>query len=585
MKRKLHSRFQSLRFKLMTAALLLLIIPCLLIGLQTYQAATSSLDELGQRALKNNVRLTMEMIKSLQEYVERGDISLEEAQESVKSRILGPRKADGTRDINPNIDVGASGYIFVLDEKGVMLASPQIEGVDTWETVGPDGSLFTQEIIHKAMNGGDFTYYYWPSMENPDVLAEKVTYAEQDPYWGWIICAGTYTSDFNKPAESLLYQVLIVTAVFILLGMVFVSFASGRISKPIVAIAQNVNRVAEGDLTVEKIQVKSNDEVGQLAQDVNVMVANLRTLIQQVGNSSDHVAATSEQLSASAQQTSQATEQIATVIQDVAQGTESQIRTFEENSRTASAMSASLQQISANTEQLYTNVTNSSSTVNEGNAAIQTTIQQMNSINATVSGLSDSIRSLGERSREIGQIVEVITGIAEQTNLLALNAAIEAARAGEHGKGFAVVADEVRKLAEQSANSTQQIVELIATIQAETGSAITSMQTTTAEVAAGIDVVNQAGRSFQEIDQSIKEVVLQIQEVSQATSHLSKGTEQFVRSMESVFEMASTTSDATQNISAAAEEQLASMEEISSSANALSQMAEELQNLVQKFKV
>jgi methyl-accepting chemotaxis protein len=527
----------------------------------------------------------MEMITSLQEYVERGEMSLEEAQESVKSRILGPTQADGTRAINPNIDVGASGYIFVLDEKGVMLASPKIEGQDTWEAKGPDGSLFTQEIIKKAMNGGGFTYYHWPSMEDPNVLSEKVTYAEQDPHWGWIICAGTYTSDFNKPADYLLYQVLLWTALFVLIGIVFVSLASRRITNPILAIAENVNRVAEGDLTVEKVFVKSKDEVGQLAQDVNVMVANLRTLIQQVGSSSDHVAATSEELSASALQTSKATEQIATSIQEVATGTENQIRTFEENSRTASAMSASLQQISANTEQLASNVTNSSSTVVEGNEAIQTAIRQMNSINATVTGLSDSIRTLGERSREIGKIVEVITDIAGQTNLLALNAAIEAARAGEHGKGFAVVADEVRKLAEQSARSTQQIVELIATIQTETGNAISSMETTAAEVAAGIDVVNKAGRSFEEIENGIEAIVRQIQEVSKATSTLNAGTEQFVQSMESVFGLAATTSDATQNISAAAEEQLASMEEISSSASALSQMAEELQTLVQKFKV
>lgn len=136
------------------------------------------------------------MITSLQEYVKRGEISLEEAQESVKSRILGPKQADGPRPINTNIDVGDSGYIFVLDEKGIMVASPKIEGKNTWDATGPDGSLFTQEIIHKAMNGGGFTYYYWPSMEDANVLSEKVTYSEQDPHWGWIICAGTYTEDF-----------------------------------------------------------------------------------------------------------------------------------------------------------------------------------------------------------------------------------------------------------------------------------------------------------------------------------------------------------------------------------------------------
>lgn len=585
MKATKFSRFQSLRPKLVMVALLMLILPSLLIGLQTYQAATNSLDELGERALKNNVRLTIEMIQSLHPYVEQGKISLADAQEAVKTRILGPKSADGTRPINKNIDVGEEGYIFIMDDKGVMLASPKIEGVNTWDSVDVDGNLFTQDMIAKAINGGGFTYYPWPIVPGSEILAPKVTYAEQDPHWGWVIAAGTFTSDFNKPAQLLLYQLLIALGIFILVGSALAWYATGRISKPIVMIAENVKKVADGDLTVEAIAHKSKDEIGQLARDFNVMTSNLRGLIQQVGVSSDHVAATSEQLTASAQQTSKATEQIAVTMQEVALGTEEQVRAIGESSKTITTMSASLQQIAANTENVTANANHSSGTVVAGNDLILKAVAQMESINHTVTGLAESIKSLGLRSQEIGKIVEVITAIAEQTNLLALNAAIEAARAGEHGRGFAVVADEVRKLAEQSSQSTQQIVTLIASIQEETTLAITSMETTTSEVAAGIEVVHQAGQSFREIHQGIEQVVIQINEVSNATSLLSAGTEQIVQSIDVIGDTAETTASGTQNISAAAEEQLASMEEISSSAASLSQMAEELQTLVQRFKV
>lgn len=581
----IFSRFQSLRPKLMTIILLLLIVPSTLIGNHTYQTATESLDQLGERALKNNVRLTIEMIASLHPFVEQGKISLEDAQEMVKSRILGPKQADGTRPINKNIDVGEAGYIFVLDQKGVMLASPKIEGQNTWDTAGPDGSLFTQEMIAKAGNGGGFTYYLWPIEPGSDILAPKVTYTEQDPHWGWVICAGTYTSDFNKPAQALLTEAIIWTTILLVFGAAFSWYMTGRITKPVTAIAARVRLVADGDLSGEPIKVASKDEIGQLTDDFNTMTRNLRELIQQVGASSDHVAATAEQLTASAQQTSQATEQIAVTMQEVAVGTEGQVRAIDEASRTITSMSASLQEIAANTEHVTVTVNQASNVVQSGNESVHKAISQMESISRTVNGLADSIKSLGHRSQEIGKIVEVITAIAEQTNLLSLNAAIEAARAGEHGRGFAVVADEVRKLAEQSSQSTKQIISLIAAIQEETNSAIDSMETTTAEVAAGIEVVHQAGQSFHEIHEGIEQVAVQTREVSHNTSQLSAGTQQIVQSIDVIGEKADTTASGTQNISAAAEEQLASMEEISSSAESLSHMAEELQALIQRFKV
>ncbi|WP_258957806.1 methyl-accepting chemotaxis protein [Brevibacillus centrosporus] len=266
-----------------------------------------------------------------------------------------------------------------------------------------------------------------------------------------------------------------------------------RSTKPLVSMASSVNRVAEGDLTVEPLQVKSRDEIGQLAHDFNSMTANLRGLISHLGESAEQVAATSEQLTASAEQTSKATEQIAVTMQEVATGTDEQVRTVEETVQTMNVMAGQLQHISANSEQVSATVEEASQAITNGNQAIHTAVAQMSSISTTVNGLASSIIMLGQRSAEISNIIQVITSIAEQTNLLALNAAIEAARAGVHGRGFAVVADEVRKLAEQSAQSTKQITELIASIQNDKNQAVEAMETTTTEVAAGIEVVNVAG--------------------------------------------------------------------------------------------
>lgn len=585
MKADKGSRLYSLRFKLISMCLLLLAVPSFIIGWEGYNSANNSLNELGARSLRNNVHFTIEMIGSLHKYVEEGKISLEEAQEQVKITILGPKQVDGTRPLNRNIDVGQHGYIYVVNDKGTMLASPTAEGKETWDTKGPDGTFYMQEIISKATNGGGYTPYQLEDAKNPGNYLAKIAYAERDPHWGWIVSASTLMDDFNAPANKVLYDMLIVLGISLVVGAAVTWFFASRMSKPIITIAASVKRVEAGDLTVEPLNVKSRDEIGQLASDFNSMTVNLRGMVQLLGENAEQVAATSEQLTASAEQTSKATEQIAVTMQEVASGTDEQARNVDDTTSTITDMSDRLQQIAANSEEVSSTVDEASQIITGGNQAIGTAITQMNSISQTVNGLATSIQLLGQRSSEISKIVEVITSLAEQTNLLALNAAIEAARAGEHGRGFAVVADEVRKLAEQSAQSTKQITELITAIQNDTNDAVKSMETTTSEVAAGIEVVNVAGQSFQEIWNSIHAVANQIQEVTAATMQMNAGAAQIVHSIEGIAQAAETTASGTQNVSAAAEEQLASMEEITSSAAALSRMAEDLQDLVQRFKV
>ncbi len=357
-----------------------------------------------------------------------------------------------------------------------------------------------------------------------------------------------------------------------------------RKTKAISDLIDYSKEIADGNLAAADVSVRNKDEIGDLAETLNVMKNNLREVIQQVNSSAEQVAASSEQLTASAEQSSHATEQIAATMYQVASSVEKQVQSIEETYQTVNEMSIGVQQIAESSQSVSTAAVETSEKAVEGEKAIKTAGQQMKSINETVKGLSEVIIGLGERSREIGQITGVITGIADQTNLLALNAAIEAARAGENGRGFAVVADEVRKLAEQSAHSAKEISELLAATQGETNKAIKSMEYASKAVIEGIGIVDTAGNSFTQIQYSIEDVTAQIQEVSSATQQMAEGAAQIVESMQFVTQVAEESSSSAQKVSASTEEQLASTEEISASAGYLAKMAEDLQQLIKKFK-
>jgi len=375
-----------------------------------------------------------------------------------------------------------------------------------------------------------------------------------------------------------------IIAVSILLLLLISYFVGRMITKPVKQIKDLLIKAEEGDFTV-KGTYQSKDEIGELTSSFNHMTEKLQTVFSTVQDSSQHVASASEELSASSEQNNRASEHISLTIQELATGADTQVAKIKESNKVITTISEHTKLIASHTEKMSENVMRASNMSTEGNKAIQQVNKQMNSIYVNVTSLSEAISNLNLRSTEIGQITDVITNISAQTNLLALNAAIEAARAGEHGKGFAVVADEVRKLAEESTSSTENIAKLIQIIQNDTETTIDTMKKASEEVQSGLNIVQIAGSSFEKIEVAVNDVVTQIEEISNALIKFTEGTDTINASIYEVSDVAIESANRTQNISAATQQQLASMEEISASSLALAQLADELQNIVKLFKI
>jgi methyl-accepting chemotaxis protein len=466
--------------------------------------------------------------------------------------------------------IGKEGYPFIIDQTRKIVVHPTLKA-------GTESNNPQTDRMFSAPSGA-FSYMY------EEEKKEKEMVYETNAVTGWKIAGTFYKQEVVDAANPIFYKTMLILLLNIVIGAILVYFIIRSITKPLVNLVQVSKKISEGDLTQE-VQIVRDDELGALARSFNQMSASLRSLIMQVRETAEQVAASSEQLNASAEQTGKATEHITESMQNVAAGSEQQARQTNDTAQTVHRVTVVVQQIATNAGQVSESALYTASISEEGKQAIQNASQQMETIYETVQKLDSMVKNLDQHSNKIGNILALIKQIAEQTNLLALNAAIEAARAGEYGRGFAIVADEVRKLAEQTVQASGQIEAEIVTIQQETKQVVQSMERGTIEVADGMHAVSIAGQSFEKIQSSVDTVTAQIQEVSAATSQLSTNAAQFTRAIDEIATITETTDANVQHVSAAAQEQLASMEEIISSSTALARMAEQLQEIVGKFKV
>ncbi|MEQ2467257.1 methyl-accepting chemotaxis protein [Niallia sp. Sow4_A1] len=392
------------------------------------------------------------------------------------------------------------------------------------------------------------------------------------------------SNENNKYYTTMIYLSWGVIIIAVVLAVLFGLYISAMIVNPIKRLKTLMERGGQGDFS-ERSSYKGKDEVGSLSDSYNRMADGMKGLIEMLSETSHHLASSSEQLSSSSEESSKASEHISETIQELAEGSETQMRLMESSSADIRNVNETTGLITVRAKKVAETAEQTAEVSLEGAKRISEVTTQMKSINNNVVTLAESIATLESRINQISDITMVISDISSQTNLLALNAAIEAARAGEQGKGFAVVADEVRKLAEQTAGSAEQITSLISQIQTDSKNTSLSMTTAANDVDTGLTIVQDAGESFHRIEQSVQELVILVEEVSQSLDQLKEHTNTINGSILEVNSMASEAAASTENVSSATEEQVASMQEIAASSTSLAQLATDLQDKIKQFKI
>ncbi|MDF3820882.1 methyl-accepting chemotaxis protein [Leptospira sp. 96542] len=549
-----------------------------------YQSAKTQILNIGEELFKNLATDSIAVIDLLNEQVKAGTISLPEAQEKAKIYILGPKGADGVRDLSKGkMTAKLDMRVWASHPNGLFTMNPfNIEGVNLWD-YQVDGKYTVRDTWSNKEKTGKIVHELWQEGDQP--THSWVAYQIYYEPWDWIVGSGGRESIvYEERLQSLAYLFLIGASIASIISILLSYLFAGIFSKKIEKIKFLIEHARQGDLTI-KADNAYLDEIGMLLSDFNSMSGSLRNMIKKVSLSSEEVMKSANKLMESADGSSSVATSISESLTTIKDYSKNQLDAFSENKIAVEENTLAISKIAEATSVVSALSNNVLEKVEEGRDVVKQTIKQMEIVNSSVNGISSSIHTLGNNSKEIGQIVDTINQIASQTNLLALNAAIEAARAGEEGKGFAVVADEVRKLAERSERATKQISVLIGEIQKNTLGSIEMMEKGNKEVDAGVQMVNQVGETFQLILSSIEKVTDEIQNVSSTTEQISASTEELNAGTEQLVNLTNVIYENTKEMTNSSETQLSRADEVKNAANRLNQLAKELNLEIGNFKI
>ena len=499
--------------------------------------------------IRNLVEVAQATISGYEKQAKEGKLSVEEAKRLAIDAVRGMRydKVE---------------YFWINDLKAVIVMhpiKPELDGKDLSEFKDKNGKLIFVEFAKIAKDqGGGFVDYVWPK-PGSEAAVPKISYVMGVEGWGWVVGSGIYVDDvdalFRQNAMKLLAWVAVIGG-FIGVSLTLVSRNVLKLMGGDPQVARQITqRIVDGDLSSEIVCVPG--DTTSLLYGMKEMQETLRTMIRSILNNAATLSTASSQL--------------LTTFENVSEHAQQHGESASSMAAAVEEMTVSIDQVAENAQEAHSISMQASELSTEGTHIIESAASEMQKISDAVQSSATVIEDLGRHSEQISSIVNTIKEIADQTNLLALNAAIEAARAGEQGRGFAVVADEVRKLAERTSLSTTEIASMVGKIQNGTRSAVSSMQSGVVQAGKGVELATQAGNSINEIRSGSMRVTEVVNSISEAIREQVTASSEIAKSVEQVAQMS--------------EANAVAMRDTTQAAHHLKQLSSSLNDSVSRFKL
>ncbi len=500
--------------------------------------------------------------------------------------LIGRSGGNALSEITDDTGYGESGYAYMINGKGTVVAYPDREKVmeqfNPVDAVKEDAGLaslasFFERIIKEGKGVGTYSF------EGKELYAGYAPIEGSN--WYFIITAGR--DEVLSSVQEIQKTVIMIAGGIILLSIVITYIIGGSIAKPIIKIKGQAERLADLDITqdIDPNLLRKKDEIGVLSNAFEKIVANLRDIVKEINQSSHQVAASAQELSATSQQSASTTEEVARTVEEIAKGAAEQAKNTEDGSLKVAQLGEIIEKNHTYVEGLNVASERVTEVVNRGLSEVENLSRITEESSHSTREIFDIIRKTNESSEKIGQASSVISSISEQTNLLALNAAIEAARAGDAGRGFAVVAEEIRKLAEESSESTKSIDEVVTELQNNSRDAVQTIERVSAISKEQSGGVSNSKDKYMSIAEAIKEVVKAAERLNDSGQEMGRMKNDILESLQSLSAIAEENSASTEQVSSSMEEQSSSIEIISSSSEDLSRLAQDLQAIIAKIRV